>query len=141
MPWNRFATLYTHSGKQFGKESVRVKWILRSLFHSLGRDERSHARQEQCNGQEGKLKGRTGSLLSAVIPGGQGMHLEQSLHFFAWVMGSSGAGPPIVQVQEVVGYMEVLSYKGGFCNQCLQMIDEDIVCRFLRVDVNKDKEV
>jgi len=37
--------------------------------------------------------------------------------------------------------MEVLSYKGGFCNECLQMIDEDVVCRFLRVDVNKDKEV
>lgn len=33
-------------GKQFGKESVRVKWTLRSLFHLLERDERSHARQE-----------------------------------------------------------------------------------------------
>jgi len=98
MPWNRFASLYTHSGKQFGKESVRVKWILKSLFHSLGRNERSHARQEQCNGQEGKLEGRTGSLLSAVIPGGQGMHLGQSLHFSAWVMGSSADRASIVQV-------------------------------------------
>lgn len=46
MPWKRIASLYTYSGKQFGKESVRVKWTLRSLFHLLGRDERSHARQE-----------------------------------------------------------------------------------------------
>lgn len=35
-------------------------------------------------------------------------------------------GPPVVQVQDAVGFIDVLSYGGGICNHGLQMIDEDV---------------
>lgn len=55
------------------------------------------------------------------------------IFFFAWVIGWTQVeqgpqmiGPPVVQVQDAVGFIDVLSYRGGICNHGLQMIDEDV---------------